>query len=595
MVPVLRSPLLACAAAACAWLAVSVAQVVKPGADGDGARLHNGWRVTPAGTHAKTADMLVGCTTSPDGKTVAMVSAGAGAHEVYLLDSATGALKQTAPVERAWNGAAWSPDSSVLYVSGGVSGKVHVLMRQPDGSMKAGEPITIAESGPRGRDGIWLGGLAISQDGKALFAAATATDTIYRLDVEKREVAAQTKVNDGSRPHCLRLASNGETLYVTQWGAASVLAVDPQSLKVRRVIGVGNHPNDLIEVGDRLYVSCGNEDAVAAINPANGQIVEWIVTRLTPRAPAGSTPNALAVSPDARTLYVANADNNSVAVVDIAEPGRSRIRGFIPAGWYPTAVAASRDGLRLFIGSGKGLGTGPNAQITGPIDPVAPKGYPYIVTLLSGMISTVAVPTDGQLAAYSRKVLANSPYGDEVLARPRRAPSPGMSPIPSRVGDASPIKHVLYIIKENRTYDQVLGDLKDAQGRPMGNGDPRLTLFGEDVTPNHHALARDFVTLDNLYCDGEVSVDGHHWSNAAYVPDFMARTWPQQYSGKGSPPLNEALSDTPNGRIWDVCERHGVDYRTYYYHTRKRMSPAWAAARAAGRRDYDYVDIFLSP
>ena len=151
--------------------------------------------------------------------------------------------------------------------------------------------------------------------------------------------------------------------------------------------------------------------------------------------------------------------------------------------------------------------------------------------------------------------------------------------MPSRLGDASPIKHVLYIIKENRTYDQLFGDLtKD--GKQYGDGDPRLTLFGDDVTPNHRQLARDFVLLDNLYASGEVSVDGHHWSNAAYVPDFMQRTWPQQYSGRGAPRLTPSFAETPTGRIWDHVRRAGFRYRTYYYHTRDRMSQEWADARA---------------
>jgi hypothetical protein len=157
---------------------------------------------------------------------------------------------------------------------------------------------------------------------------------------------------------------------------------------------------------------------------------------------------------------------------------------------------------------------------------------------------------------------------------------------------------VLYIIKENRTYDQVLGDMKDAAGKPVGNGDPALTLFGEDVTPNHHALAREFVLLDNLYANGEVSVDGHHWSNGAYVPDAMQRTWPSEYGGKGGTPIRygdfgDPLAETPSGRIWDLCERAGLPFRTYYYHVDKRRSDAWAQARARGTRDYVAADIFL--
>jgi DNA-binding beta-propeller fold protein YncE len=536
--------------------------------------------------------MLLGCATRPDGKTIAMVAAGAGEHTLYVLDSTTGKSRQTLSLGRAWNGVVWNHTGDRLYVSGGVSGRVHVFAADAAGVLKALDPLLVDEPDTR-RDAPWLAGLAISPDDGSLFVAALATDAIYRITLPDGKVEAVCKVNSGARPYCLRISADGKSLYALLWGAASMATLDPVALTVRRTSPVGSHPNDLVESGGRLFVSCGNDDSVLVLDSKTAKIEEWIVTRLTPRAPAGSTPSALALAPDQQTLYVANADNNCVALVDISQHGRSRVRGIVPTGWYPTSVCATTDGKRLIIGSAKGLGTGPNPVSAYPASKTAAVGFPYIVTLLGGLVSTVEIPDAARLAEMSRQALDNSPYGDEVLARPRNAPRPGANPIPSRVGDASPIRHVLYIIKENRTYDQVLGDLKDRRGRPLGNGDPRLTLFGEEVTPNHHALARDFVVLDNLYCDGEVSVDGHHWSNGAYVPDFMSRTWPQQYSGKGSPPLNEALAATPNGRIWDVCERHGVDYRTYYYHTRKRMSAEWAAARAAGRRDYDHVDVFL--
>ncbi len=183
-----------------AWVAVGVAQDIRPGQDGEGSRLHNGWRITPAGQHITTADMPAGCAASPDGSTLAMVSSGNGEHTVYLFDAATGALRQSVPVGRAWNGTAWSADSATLYVSGGVSGMVHILQRQADGSVARAGEILIQESGPRGRDSIWLGGLALGADGKALYAAGTANDTIYRLDVAGRSVAARRRLNVGSRP-----------------------------------------------------------------------------------------------------------------------------------------------------------------------------------------------------------------------------------------------------------------------------------------------------------------------------------------------------------------------------------------------------------
>jgi hypothetical protein len=176
---------------------------------------------------------------------------------------------------------------------------------------------------------------------------------------------------------------------------------------------------------------------------------------------------------------------------------------------------------------------------------------------------------------------------------PAKAPAPGSNPIPSRLGDPSPIQHVLYIIKENRTYDQVFGDFRDGQGRRRGNGEPGLVLFGEDVAPNHHSIARKFGLFDNFYCLGEVSVDGHEWSKGGYVTDYHQRTWPQQYSGKGAPRVIPEIAGTPTGYIWEMAERQGISYRTYYYHTTDNRNQEWHRARTSGRRDYDYVDIFI--
>jgi YVTN family beta-propeller protein len=568
----------------------------RPGPNGNGVRLHNGWKITPVGRHERTGDMLLGCALSPDGKTLAMTNAGAAAHHLHLIDTATGKIRQSLPLERAWNGIAWTRDGNTLYISGGTSPRIHRLTRLPDGSFQPAAPLLLPDLSARRGDGKgapWVGGLALSPDEQTLYAVNTATDAIYALRLSDGTVGLRRALESGARPYALRFAPDGKTLYATQWGMGSVVALDPATLETKQTLTVGSHPNALLFVRDRLFVSCGNEDAVITLDPQSGQIKEKIVVRITPRAPAGATPNALALSPDGKMLFVANADNNAVAVVEVAEKDESKVLGFIPTGWYPTAVCVSPDGRRLFVGSGKGMGIGPNGNAKSGIDPNYPKGYPYVVTLLGGMISTIELPDAKKLAAYSRQVAANTPYRDAILEQPARAPRPGTNPIPSRLGDPSPIKYVLYIIKENRTYDQVFGAFTDYTGKPRGKGDPNLCLFGEEVTPNHHALAREFTLFDNFYCDGEVSVDGHHWSNGAYVPDFMARTWPQQYSGKGSPPLNEALAATPAGRIWDQCEKKGLSYRTYYYHTKQRMSEEWAKARAAGRRDYDYVDIFI--
>ncbi len=577
--------------------------VLRPGPDGGhGVRLHNGWRISPAGAAPTLLnDMPVALALRPNGKTLAVVSGGAAAHRVYLIDVATGKIGQSVPVDRAQSsGIAWSGDGNMLYVAGGNSGKIHVLTVTPEGQATPAPALLVADTSAAKPDPptadtipnpvLYLSGLALARDEKTLFVADLATDTVRALELPGGKPGVTRKLTSGDRPGCLRLSPDGSELYAALWARDRVLVLDPATLETRRTITLGAHPNDLLFAPDgRLFVSCGNADAVFVIGPNGAAEREKIATTLTPRAPAGSTPASLALSPDGKSLYVACSDNNAVAVLDVSRPGHSVVRGFVPTAQYPTLVAAKPNGTDLFVACGKGLGTGPNPAAKG--DP--PNRFPYIMTLLRGTLATIPVPNETMLAAYTKQVLANSRYtSDALLERPANAPRPGDSPVPSRVGDASPIRHVVYIIKENRTYDQVFGDMKE------GNGDPNLVLFGENVTPNHHALAREYVLLDNLYADGEVSVDGHHWSNGAYVPDAMQRTWPAQYGGKGAPPIRygdfgDGLAETPSGRIWDRVAQRGLDFRTYYYHVDKNKSDEWAAARKRRERDYVAADIFI--
>src|SRR5262249_43170175 len=226
------------------------------------------------------------------------------------------------------------------------------------------------------------------------------------------------------------------------------------------------------------------------------------------QAPEGSTPDALEIDPARKLLYVANADNNSIAVVRIADRQRSEVIGFIPTGWYPSALMLADSPHHLYIANSKGEAGHPDLR--GPGSPLATsfEGNESVKTLQKGSIELL--PLDhlrSRLAGYTKMVVANTPYNDSLLTEARPADAPSI--VPREVGAGSPIQHVIYIIKENRTYDQVFGDL------PKGNGDPRLTIFGSKVTPNQHRLAEQFVILDNLYCDGEVSIDGHSWSNSA--------------------------------------------------------------------------------
>jgi hypothetical protein len=265
-------------------------------------------------------------------------------------------------------------------------------------------------------------------------------------------------------------------------------------------------------------------------------------------------------------LYVANADNNCLAVFEVEEKGQAKSLGFIPTGWYPTNVKTI--GNKIYVTNGKGSGSMANPYGPNPIDRdedvVYQKGdikkpvdVQYIGGLFKGSLSIISAPGKEQLEAYTKMVYRNVPYSKqkELMAEGEEG-----NPVPSILGKSSPIKHVFYIIKENRTYDQVLGDL------PQGNGDTSLVLFGRKYTPNQHALAEEFVLLDNFYVDAEVSADGHNWSLSAYANDYTEKTWPTNYGGKGGTYDYEGqkpVSIAKGGFIWDHCLRAGISFRTY--------------------------------
>ena len=344
-----------------------------------------------------------------------------------------------------------------------------------------------------------------------------------------------------------------------------MLLFDTDTLAPRGEIPVGEHPNAMVLSADgkRLFVACANTNSVWAIDLDSRAATEQISIALAMDAPMGSTPNGLGLSPDGRTLLVASADNNTVAVVDVSRPSASRVAGFIPTGWYPTAVRFTPDGGRILVLSGKGLTSMPNPR--GPQPGAEGDPSQYVGAMLTGALSVLPTPGPDALEAYTKTVHRVTP--GSVASQPAAARAPKSSPIPRRPGGASPLRHVFYVIRENRTYDQIFGDM------PIGNGDPSLCLFGEDSTPNAHALAREFVLLDNFYVNAEVSYDGHAYSTAAYATDFVEKVWPMNYAGRGGKYLSEGRGEMRNaygnvtaparGYLWDACARGGVTFRSY--------------------------------
>ena len=408
-------------------------------------------------------------------------------------------------------------------------------------------------------------GLALSKDGKTLYVAAAFGHSVGRFDAESGAFQGEIALEPDSYPYGLALDESRKQLYVSLWSKAKVAVVNTDTFKVTGQWTTEEHPNEMLLArgGKILFVANANRNTVSVIDTEAGKSIETIGTAIDPKAPPGSTPNSLALSPDESMLFVANANTNNLAVVNVKDPGGSAPLGFIPVGWYPTSVRLARDGKTIYVANGKGGSSRANRD--GPRPGFAGRPSPtqeYIGGLFQGTLSTIPMPAPRQMAAYSQTVYECSPLrrGDPA-AVPGPTPAPG-NPIPAKVGEPSPIKYVVYVIKENRTYDQVFGDMKE------GNGEPNICLFPEAVTPNHHALAREFVLLDNFYVESEVSADGHEWSMGAYATDFVERIWPLGYRGdrRVPYPAEGALDEVARpagGYIWDKAAEKGVSYRSY--------------------------------
>jgi hypothetical protein len=306
---------------------------------------------------------------------------------------------------------------------------------------------------------------------------------------------------------------------------------------------VGLHPAGLAlsTGGKRLFVANANSDSVSELDPAAFKVVNTVAVRPLPDLPFGSGTNALCLSKDGGTLFAANGGNNAVAVIDIV--GTPTVRGFIPAGWFPGGIAT--DGSQIFIANIKGEGS----------RSLDPKKHGRSSHQHSGTISAVPIPDAKTLESYTKQVHADARVPQILAAMENARPGVKALPVAAKAGEPSVFEHVVYVIKENRTYDQLFGDLK------QGNGDPKLCVFGRDATPNHHALAEEFVLLDNFYCNGVLSADGHSWLTEANVTDHLERAFggfTRSYTYG-----NDPLTYSSSGFLWDNALLRGKSVRNY--------------------------------
>ncbi len=532
-----------------------------PGPLPDGYALPNGWRISPAGKALQTEDLVLNLSRAPDGKALVGTHGGYNPHGLVVIDPVRDEIVQRIRLRSAWLGLTWSPDGRRLFASGGNAASARDRQVAPiyvfdyaNGRLSKAPVAQWRDNAPA--NSTHWSGLAHHPNKPLMYAANRGNDPLAGyvavFDANSGQVLRRIPVE--ASPYAVVLSPDGARLFVSNWSAQSISVIDTATHQVVSRISAGHNPNDMVLAGDgRLFVSNGNLNTVSVIDTTKGLVSETINVALYPSAPPGSTPNAVAFDEKAKLLFVANADNNAIAVVSVAKPGASEVLGFIPAAWYPSALAVL-PGPKLAVGSAKGLGS--YANVGGPTSPLAERGKnQYIAAMQKGSINLVDLGNlRVDLQGWTRQVYQNVPYNDALLQRARQPQTPSI--VPSQVGVGSPIKHVIYVIKENRTFDQVLGDMK------QGNGDARLAIFGQQITPNHHAIAEQWVLLDNLYCDGEVSIDGHSWSTSAIATDFNEKLWPANYGGH-SVGRTAAATVPSGGHLWDLAQRAGLTYRSY--------------------------------
>jgi DNA-binding beta-propeller fold protein YncE len=538
--------------------------------------LNSGWVIHPAGTQVDVDTFPMRAVLSPDRKYMLVLNGGYNPPSVSVVDVASRRELHRTRVPDAWLGLALTPDGKTLYVGGGSKARVYRLAFDPQTGDLSAPAELIAVSDPAAAGQSFIGDVAISPNGHLLYAADLLENQIAVINLQSGRLIERWKC--GRRPYRILLMPGGKQFLVSSWADASVYEYDANSGTQLAQIRVAPHPTDLLLVNRpisaedtnrttyaaRLFVAAANTNNVYVYGvTAAGEFnkLETINTSMTPLQPLGMTPSALAADAAGRNLYIICSDANAVATVDIVAPP-SRLIGFVPTGWYPTGALTLADGT-LVVLNGKGRGSFSNIHGPNPLlrPEQAYKGSSiteYVAHMQTGTVQFVPEVDDEHLRTYTETVMRGSAYNSDQLRDKFRGGN--VNSFIKSPEHPSPIKHVIYVIKENRTYDQVLGDL------PKGNGDKSLTIFGDDTTPNAHKLASQYVLYDNFYENADVSAEGHNWAAAGIAPDYTVKMWPNSYAGRrkqydyeGGEPANTP----PAGYIWTNALAAGVTLRNY--------------------------------
>ncbi len=563
--------------------------------------------VQPVGKNLQFDGRPLDLALRPDGKLLAVMLVG----ETKFLDTATGTfLPNTVKQAHNFGGIAWSKDGQTLYSTGsGRNSSIFVTHVDAAGNTTASKPIAIplhSRIGPNGQaKSSTPCSVAISPDGKTLYVALFNNASVAAIDLTTYDAetgdAKFTETPVGSSPDKVVVSPAGDKVYVSNRGGkvpdaddtkdfADPVVVDPETYKastatvsvvsaaalvsdpehaVTSTINVGLSPSDMIisANGKFLYTANANGETVSVISTATDTVCETIPTSPAPGKLAASSPNGLALSPDGNTLYVTLGGDNAIEVLQLGagiggSASKTAIAGLIPTAWFPLAVRTGQDGKTLYVANSKGFGSiGPivdrprsnNGVMTAEMGPGGVvDGGNFVgksVYAIKGSVGVISVPDAKQLAQYTTQVARNAHF-DRMSAALNNAPDPFWNRF----------KHVIFIIKENRTYDQILGDLPVPSGHV--GGDPKLVMFGDKITPNQHALAKEFGLFDNIYCSGTISADGHHWINEAFASDYserMMNVYPRSYPCCGTDPLVYA----GNPFLWQAAMQAGKSFYNY--------------------------------
>ncbi len=550
--------------------------------------------VTPAGRLLELPDMRPqALALSSDGKL--LVTAGL-THDLVVVDPASGKISQRvafpsdqsreastvspeilSPDDKAqlsFTGLVFSPDGSRIYLAN-VNGDIKVFGVGPDRKISPLFSIPLPPAKAPERDEVIPAGIAVSADGKKIYVAGNLSNRLIELDAATGK--ALRKWDVGVAPFDVVCCRN--KIYVSNWGGrrpdadsltgpaglGTRVRVDSRSIANEGSVTVialdqsgqnevltGVHACALALSPDKNFLVIANagSDTLSVMDTRTDKIVETLCARQDPGDLFGAQPDALAFDRKGKKLFVCNGTQNAVAVFQF-QPGESKLLGLIPVGWFPGAVVFDSWHNQVCVANIKGLA----AQ---PLTKGSRRGYNS--HQYTGSLSLVSLPSKKELAGLTQKALADLRY--PLLAQAKLPPRSGLAPVPvpARVGEPGVFKHVIYIIKENRCYDQVLGDMEE------GNGDASLCNFGRRVTPNQHKVAHDFVLLDNTYCSGILSADGHNWADGALATDYLEREfagWSRSYPDGAAEGEVDALAYSPAGFIWDNALAHGKTVRDF--------------------------------